>query len=84
LFPFVASSGALGWNYDWYIWNNSLGAFTITAIGGSGVTLVGTGTVAQNFVRHFKVVLNSCQTISPQGTALVPAVQLISLETAAF
>lgn len=76
LFPFVASGNAQNWNYDWLVKNTSLGANAITLAGGSGVTLVGTGTAAQNAARHFKVVFNTCT-----GT---PAVQLISLETSAF
>jgi hypothetical protein len=76
VFPFLSSGSATNWAYDWYIKNTSAGGNTITAVAGSGVTLVGTGTTAQNFVRHFKVVFNTCS-----GT---PAVQLISLETSAF
>lgn len=76
LFPFLAQNGAFGWSYDWYVVNTSGGSNTITMVAGSGVTLVGTGTAAQNFTRHFKVQFVNCQ-----GT---PTVNLISLETSAF
>jgi len=73
MFPFIGNN--INWSYDWWVRNASLGANTATLAGGSGVTLVGTGTAAQNFVRHFKINFRSCST---------PAVQLISLETTAF
>lgn len=76
LFPFLAQNGTFDWSYDWYVVNTSGGSNTITMVVGSGVTLVGTGTAAQNFTRHFKVNFVTCQ-----GT---PAVQLVSLETSAF
>lgn len=76
LFPFVASQSAQNWQYDWYVKNTSLGANTITVVAGSGVTVVGTGTATQNNLRHFKIVLNTCN-----GT---PAVQVVSLELAPF
>lgn len=76
MFPFVGSSNNINWSYDWIVKNTSAGANTITLAGGSGVTLVGTGTAAQNFVRHFKINFRSC--------GVTPAVQLISLETTAF
>lgn len=75
-FPFIQSSQSQGWNYDWYIKNTSLGSNTITAAGGTGVTLRGTGTATQNQIRHFKVVFKSC---SP-----TPTIDLVSLETGAF
>jgi hypothetical protein len=75
-FPFVATSQAIGWNFDWWVKNTSLGAHTITIGGGSGVSLVGTGTAAQSFIRHFKVTFpTGCRT---------NAVTLISMETTAF
>ena len=83
LFPFVGNSGAQNWAYDFYAKDTGASA-TTTFAGGSGVTLVGTGTVVggANNVRHFKVVLNAC----PVNGAILPtaAVQLISLEASAF
>ena len=76
LFPFVAARNALGYTWDWYLKNTAGSDLTITLAGGSGVTIVGTGTVAKNFVRHFKVNIAGCS-----GT---PAATLYSLETTAF
>jgi len=76
LFPFVGASNANSFTWDWYVKNTSAGANTITAAGGTGVTLRGTGTAAQNNLRHFKIELTTCT-----GT---PAANLYSLETAAF
>lgn len=76
LFPFLAAQGANNFSYDWYIKNTAASAIAITMAGGSGVTLVGTGTAAQSFLRHFKIVFTSC--------GATPAVQLISLETTAW
>ncbi len=82
MFPFVGAQSVNNWNYDFYVKNTSAGANTITFAGGAGVTLVGTGTAAQNFLRHFKIVLNACPV--PGTTSPTAAVQLISLETTAF
>lgn len=71
----VAATG--GFFTDWYIKDASAGAFTITMAGGTGVTLVGTGTAAQNFVRHLRYVFTNCAVGSE-------AVSLVSLETTAF
>ena len=83
MFPFVGNTGAINWAYDFYA-KDTGGSGTTTFAGGSGVTLVGTGTVVggSNNVRHFKVVLNAC----PVSGTILPtaAVQLISLETSAF
>jgi hypothetical protein len=76
LFPFVGASNSNSFVWDWYVKNTSGGANTITAAGGTGVTLRGTGTAAQNAVRHFKIELTTCT-----GT---PAANLYSLETTAF
>lgn len=86
LFPFVGSqaagAGGANFSWDWYVKDTSAGAFTITAAGGSGVTMVGTGTATQNQMRHFKFVLNACP---PVGlTVPTAAVTFYSLETAAF
>lgn len=77
-FPQVGSTGNQPAAYDLYIKNTSAGANTITMAGGAGVTLVGTGTTAQNFVRHFKVALTECR------AGQTAAVRLYSLETTAF
>ena len=77
LFPFVQAQNANNFYWHWYIKNTSAGANTITVVAGSGVTLVGTGTAAQNNVRHFLVILTNCTS----GSA---AAQVVSLETAAF
>ena len=76
LFPFLAAQNANNFSYDWYVKNTAASSIAITLAGGSGVTLVGTGTAAQSALRHFKVVFTSC--------GATPAVQLISLETTAF
>jgi hypothetical protein len=76
LFPFVATQNAQQFSWDWYIKNTAGGAFTITAAGGTNVTLSGSGTAAQNNMRHFKIILTGCT-----GT---PTVFMYSLETAAF
>lgn len=78
MFPFVAAQAASNFHWSLYVKNTSAGANTITFVAGSGVTLVGTGTVAQNNVRQFEVVLNECRVGS------TAAAQLISLNTSAF
>ena len=60
-FPSVAivpptSNFSVGWD----IKNTSGGANTITVLGGTGVTVSGTATVAQNHMRHFIWVPGSC------------------------
>lgn len=85
LFPFVGAanlSGASNFAWDWYVKNTSAGAFTITVLGGTGVTVTGTATAAQNNMRHFKMVANACP---PAGlTVPTAAITAFSLETAAF
>jgi hypothetical protein len=78
LFPFVQTltPGSANYAWDWYV-RQTGGAFTITVAGGTGVTLVGTGTVAQAAVRHFKIQLTNC-------TAGAASANLYSLETATF
>lgn len=76
LFPFVASSNASFFNWLFVVKNTSGGANTITMAGGTGVTLRGTGTIAQNAVRIFYVEITGCS-----GT---PAANLYSLMTGAF
>lgn len=76
LFPFVASSNASFFNWLFVVKNTSAGANTITMAGGTGVTLRGTGTIAQSAVRIFYVEVTGCS-----GT---PAANLYSLMTGAF
>lgn len=78
LFPFVETQGVSNFGWDLYIKNTSAGAFAITLLGGSGVTVSGTATAAQNAVRHFKVVLTECRAGS------TAAATIFSLETTAF
>ena len=54
---------------DLWIRNTSGGANTITVLAGTGVTLTGTMTIAQNNFRHFKIVANStpCTTVQVFG-----------------
>ena len=77
LFPFVGTQNATAFAWDLQIKNTSGGANTITVLGGTGVTVVGTATVAQNQVRLFKFVVSGCGGASP-------AARVYSLETAAF
>jgi hypothetical protein len=83
LFPFVGlQTAGASFSWDWYIKNTAGGAFTITVAIGTGVILSGTGTVAQNNMRHFKMVLTACP---PVGlTTPTAAAIAYSLETAAF
>lgn len=76
LFPFVGSASA-NLHWDWWIKNTSAGAFAITVVGGTGVTVTGTATVAQNFIKHFMIVLDNC-------TAGNQAAHVFSLGTSAF
>lgn len=74
LFPGMQISSIMSW--DWFIRNTAAGASTLTITAGSGVTGVGTLTIAQNNVKHFKWSLRGCG-----GT---PAARLISLGTSVF
>ena len=74
LFPFLASGNVINWSYDWWVKNFEVTHSSIIA-GGSGVSLVGTGTVLPACVRHFKVNFRSCS---------IPAVELISVETSLY
>lgn len=76
LFPFVASASS-NLHYDWYVKNTSAGANTITVVGGTGVTITGTATIAQNNIKHFMVVLDNCVSGSQ-------AAHIISLGTSTF
>ena len=68
---------AQGFNWDLWVKNTGADADAITVAGGTGFTNVGTRTVAQNAVRHLKIVLTNCSSGSE-------AALLVSLETAAF
>jgi hypothetical protein len=76
LFPSLASQNASAFTWPLDVKNTSAGANTITMVAGAGVTLSGTGTVAQSQVRRFEVTASNCS-----GT---PAVTLFSLQTGAF
>lgn len=75
LFPTVGASNQ-DFNWDWYLRNTASGADAITMLAGSGVTLSGTMTVAQNAVKHFKISIRNCG-----GT---PAAVLYSLGSSTF
>ena len=60
LFPFVGSSNTFNFHWEWNVKNTSAGANTITVVAGSGVTVTGTATIAQNAVKRFMIVLDSC------------------------
>jgi hypothetical protein len=76
LFPALASQNSASFTWPLDVKNTSAGANTITMVAGAGVTLSGTGTIAQNNVRRFEVTANNCG-----GT---PAVTLFSLQAGAF
>lgn len=76
LFPFVGASNATSFSWLFVVKNTSAGANTITLAGGTGVTLSGTGTAAQNTVRLFMIEVRGCG-----GT---PAALLYSLNTGSF
>jgi hypothetical protein len=76
-FPSVAiAPPASNFAVQWDIKNTSAGANTITLAGGTGVTVSGTGTVAQNHIRHFIWVPGSC--------GVTPAWTLFSAQDSAF
>lgn len=78
LFPFVANSAANSFNWSWVVKNTSAGANTITVAAGTGVTVSGTATAAQNNLRRFQIVLNECR------AGKTAAATVYSLETAAY
>jgi len=57
----MASFGAsfLDEGFEFSIKNTSAGANTITVVGGTGVTIVGTATIAQNAIKRFLVQVSS-------------------------
>lgn len=63
----------VGASFRFSLYNNSAGANTITVTAGTGVTLVGTMTIAQNAVRNFVGLVTACTgtptlTLYSQGT----------------
>jgi len=72
----VSTGGTASSAFNFWVFNTSSGANTITVVGGTNVTIVGTATVAQNAVRSFRGVVTACT-----GT---PAVSLYSLGSGAF
>jgi hypothetical protein len=56
--------------FDWWVKNTSGGANTITIVAGSGFTVVGTATIAQNNVKHFLVNLTNCSSGNEAGNIL--------------
>jgi hypothetical protein len=73
--PGCYGSSVGGTSFTFILRNTSAGANTITVTPGTGVTLTGTMTVAQNFYRSFSGIVTNCTT---------PAVTLFSLGTGAF
>jgi len=69
--------GQPGFGWSWDVINTSAGANTITVAGGTGVTMTGTGTAAQNATRAFKWTVVNC-------TAGAQALTVQSLATGAF
>lgn len=82
LFPFVGSqtTGASNFAWDWYI--KQTGAGSTTMVAGTGVTVIGSGSVATVSVRHMKIQLVNCPPVGLSSPT--PAVNAYSLETAAF
>ena len=64
----------VGAGFDLTIRNTSAGAFAVTLAGGTGVTVVGTATTAQNIVSQFRGVITAVDT---------PAVSLYRVGTGA-
>ena len=64
----------IGASFDFAIRNTSAGAYAITLAGGTGVTVVGTATTAQNVASTFRCVVTAVDT---------PAVSLYRIGTGA-
>ena len=58
----------VGFSYKLRVINESSGAFDWTVAGGTGVTVTGTATVAQNTWREFLVTIATATTITMQST----------------
>lgn len=82
LFPFVGSGGVNNFSWDFFVKNTSAGANTITVVGGTGVTVTGTATIAQNAIKHFKIVLTACPI--PGTTSPTAVAQVLSLGSSTF
>lgn len=78
LFPFVKAGANTGFYWTWIVKNTSAGANTITVVAGTGVTIVGTATIAQNALKPFIIVLDQC------GPTVTPAAHIFSLGSATF
>lgn len=66
----------VGQGFDFDLRNTSGGAFTITLTAGTGVTISGTATIAQNNQKRFRVVITTI--------GAVPAVTIYSMGTVVF
>lgn len=78
LFPFVGASNAGSFNWWWIVRNDSAGANTVTIAGGSGVTISGTATIAQNAAKMFLVNISGC------GSGQTPAAVAYSMGSTTF
>lgn len=65
----------LGQSFEFSIKNTSAGANTITVVAGTGVTVTGTATIAQNAIKRFKLVVTNVD---------APAVTIYSLGASTF
>lgn len=64
---FGPNSPVIGSSWKVRILNTSGGAFTWTLVGGTGVTVNGTATIAQNTWREFQVTVSSATTLTMQN-----------------
>lgn len=69
------SNPYIGQSFEFTIKNTSAGANTITAVAGTGVTLTGTATVAQNAIKRFRLVVTN---------VITPTVTVYSLGSSTF
>lgn len=74
--PSCTATTTTGSGFTFQVFNTSSGSNVITVVGGTGVTIVGTATVAQNAVRNFRGIVTACS-----GT---PTVKLYSTGSGAF
>jgi len=76
----IAALQALGVPYlnesfEFSIKNTSAGANTITVVGGTGVTIVGTATIAQNNIKRFRLIITD---------PVLQTINVVSLGTSVF